>query len=102
MLEDVINILAANGDSGMLRITAGATEGAFFFKNGQLVDARVGDLRGFPAVNAAASMRDARFTFDPTAVPPDVSSITPSERIVLKQFFGIETVHPEEAQDDQE
>ena len=96
MLLDVMKILSANGDSGMLVITAGTTQGAFFFNNGQLVDARVGDLRGFPAVNAAASMPDARFTFDPSAVPPSISSITPSERIVLKQFFGIETFHPDE------
>lgn len=102
MLEDVINILAANGDSGMLRITAGATEGAFFFKEGLLVDARVGDLVGFPAVNAAASMRDARFTFDPSAVPPAGSSITPSERVVLKQFFGIETFHRDVTQQTQD
>ena len=98
MLLEVMKILSANGDSGMLEITAGTTQGVFFFKNGQLVDARVGDLKGFPAVNAAASILDARFTFDPSAVPPVVSSITPNERIVLKQFFGVETFHPDNTQ----
>lgn len=98
-IRDVIGILAANGDSGRLQITAGTTEGALFFKNGQLVDARVGDLTGFPAINAAASMRDARFSFDPSVAPPLLSSITPNERIVLKQFFGIETVDPRDAQE---
>lgn len=91
---DVIKILSTNGESGRLEITVGKTEGALFFKNGQLVDARVGDLTGFRAVNAAASMRDARFTFDPSITPPTVSSITPNERVVLKQFFGIETIEP--------
>jgi hypothetical protein len=90
---DVIKILASNGESGRLQMSAGKLEGAFFFRNGQLVDARVGHLTGFQAVNAVASMRDARFDFDPSVNPPLVSSITPSERVVLKQFFGIETVN---------
>ncbi len=89
---DVIKILSTNRESGKLEISAGKTGGAFFFKNGQLVDARVGDLTGFRAVNAVAAMRDVRFTFDPSIYPPAVSSITPNERVVLKQFFGIETV----------
>lgn len=97
---DVIKILSANGATGRLDISAGATEGAVFFKQGQLVDARVGQITGFPAVNAVASIRDARFNFDASALPPRVSSITPSERVVLKQFFGIDTVDPNDAQDE--
>ena len=89
---DVIKILSTNSESGKLEISAGRTDGAFFFKNGQLVDARVGDLTGFRAVNALASMRDVRFSFDPSINAPRVSSITPNERVVLKQFFGIETI----------
>jgi Domain of unknown function (DUF4388) len=98
---DVIKILAANGASGRLDITAGTTEGAVFLKGGQLVDARVGHLTGFPAVNALAAIREARFNFDPTAIPPVVSSITPSERVVLKQFFGIQTLERAEPPDDE-
>lgn len=98
---EVIKILATNGESGRLEINRGKTEGAFFFKHGQLVDARVGDLTGFRAVNAVASMRDARFTFDPSATPPIVSSITPNERVVLRQFFGIETIDPYTADEDE-
>ncbi len=98
---DVIKILCANGANGRLEITAGTTEGFVFFKQGQLVDARVGHLTGFPAVNAVASVRDARFNFDPTALPPVVSSITQSERVVLKQFFGIETVEPKDVPDEE-
>lgn len=97
---DVIKILSANGANGRLDIIAGTTEGAIFFKDGQLVDARVGHLTGFPAINAVASIRDARFNFDPTAIPPVVSSIKPSERVVLKQFFGVETVVAKEGEDE--
>jgi hypothetical protein len=37
-------------------------------------------------------MRDARFSFDPTFSPLASGSITASERVVLRQFFGIEAV----------
>jgi hypothetical protein len=87
----LINTLYANGESGRLDIVAGATEGDLLFKNGKLVDARMGHLTGFQAINALASMRDARFHFDPSVAVRGYSSITPSERHVLKQFFGIET-----------
>ena len=88
---DIINIIAANRKSGSLEVGSGTTLGSLLFHQGQLVDARLGDLKGFPAVNALASLRDARFNFDPSVTPPSVSSITATERAVLKQFFGIET-----------
>ena len=90
----LISTLSAQGASGRLDLLAGATEGALLFKNGKLVDARMGHLTGFQAMNAVASLRDARFQFDPTAAIPSSSSITTSERLVLRQFFGIETVGP--------
>ena len=93
---DVIRLLSSNDESGKLQLNAGTTRGAFFFKDGKLVDARMGDLTGFRAVNAAAAIRNADYRFDPSVAPPPISSITPNERIVLKQFFGIETVDPRE------
>lgn len=89
---DFIRSLCANGESGRLEILAGAIQGELSFADGKLVDARVGHLTGFPAINATAAMQDARFSFDPTFTPVGSSSINASERVVLKQFFGIETV----------
>ncbi|HEU4509275.1 MAG TPA: DUF4388 domain-containing protein [Pyrinomonadaceae bacterium] len=86
---DAIRTLAANGETGSLQLQSGATQGDLFFRHGEVVDARVGNLTGFPAVNAIAAMRDAAFNFDPSVAPPPLSSIRPSERVVLKQFFGI-------------
>src|SRR3954452_19110493 len=86
-----IRSICANGESGRLEILAGAVQGELSFAQGKLVDARFGDLTGFRAVNAVAAMRDARFGFDPSFAPLASSSITASERVVLKQFFGIET-----------
>jgi hypothetical protein len=96
---DVIGIITANAETGRLRINSGTTEGALYFKHGQLVDAHVGNLTGFQAINAAASIREASLSFDPSVALPSTSSIKPSERVVLKQFFGIETAAPEEAHD---
>jgi hypothetical protein len=88
---ELISAIAAKGESGRLDIFAGATDGELLFKTGKLVDARLGYLTGFQAINALASMRVDRFHFDPTVVAPNSSSITATERHVLKQFFGIET-----------
>jgi hypothetical protein len=99
---NVIQTLSSSGESGQLQLRAGTTAGAFFFRNGLLVDARVGNLTGFQAINAAASLRDASLSFNPSVAPPPFSSITPSERVVLKQFFGIDTVGPEESHDAQQ
>ncbi len=86
-----IQSICANGESGRLEILAGAIQGELSFANGKLVDARFGHLRGFPAVNAVVALRDVRFSFDPAFAPLASSSIKASERVVLKQFFGIET-----------
>jgi len=88
---DFIHTICANGDSGRLEILAGAIQGELSFAHGKLVDARFGHLTGFRAVNAIAALRDARFSFDPAFAPLASSAITASERVVLKQFFGIET-----------
>jgi len=88
---DSIRSICANGESGRLEILAGSIQGELSFADGKLVDARVGHLTGFRAVNAVAAMREARFSFDPTFAPLASGSITASERVVLKQFFGIET-----------
>ncbi|HEY0548656.1 MAG TPA: DUF4388 domain-containing protein, partial [Verrucomicrobiae bacterium] len=88
---DFIRTICANGESGRLEILAGAIQGELSFADGKLVDARFGHLTGFRAINAAAALRDARFSFDPSFAPLGSGSITASERVVLKQFFGIET-----------
>jgi hypothetical protein len=90
--RQIIATLAAKDASGRLEVLAGATPGALLFYNGKLVDARMSNLTGFQAVNAIASLVDARFHFDPSVAPPVSSSITASERLVLKQFFGVDTV----------
>ena len=87
---DVIKSITSNQESGRLEIVSAGTRGTFLFNEGKLVEARLGSLSGFPAVNAAVALRDVELSFD--HVPPalHLSSITPSERVVLQRFFGIE------------
>jgi hypothetical protein len=93
-LIDAIGILSSNHASGRLQVRVGAMRGAFFFNNGKLADARMGSLSGFAAVNAAVSMRDAQWSFDPSVPPPASSFTVLNERVVLKQLFGIEAMEP--------
>ena len=96
---DVIGTLAAERASGRLQVSTGMTEGALFFDGGQLVDARLGKLTGFQAINALATVRDASYNFDPAIAPPAQSSITANERRLLKDFFGIETTDRQPSHD---
>lgn len=89
-ISELIALLSARGASGRLKIVTGTTEGELLFNRGNLVDARFGHLTGFPAVNAIAAMPETDFEFDPSIETPTSSSINSTERVVLKQFFGID------------
>ena len=89
-ISELIASLSARGASGRLKIVTGTTDGELLFNRGNLVDARFGHLTGFPAVNAIAAMPEANVEFDPSIETPTSSSINSTERVVLKQFFGID------------
>lgn len=88
----IVALIAARRASGRLRIVTGATEGKLLFTDGNLVDARLGNLTGFQAVNALAAIQEADVEFDPSVSTPVNGSMTSSERVVLKEFFGIDSV----------
>jgi len=96
---EVIKSITANRESGRLEIDASGTPGTLLFNEGKLVHASLGSLKGFPAVNAAVALREVQFIFDHVAPASHVSTITPSERVVLKRFFGIEAAEAEEPND---
>ena len=87
---EVIKSITSNQESGRLEIVSSGARGTLLFTEGKLVDARLGSLSGFPAVNAAIALRDVEVSFDHVTPASHLSSITPSERVVLKRFFGIE------------
>jgi len=95
---DLIKSIASNGETGRLEINASGTPGTLLFHEGKLVDARLGSLSGFQAVNAAVALRDVEVNFDHVAPASHVSTITPNERVILSRFFGIEAADMEEPQ----
>jgi hypothetical protein len=96
---EVIKSITSNNETGRLEIVSSSTRGTLLFNEGKLVDARLGSLSGFPAVNAAVELRDVQVSFDHVAPASHLSSITPSERVVLKRFFGIEAAEMDEPSD---
>ena len=96
---DFIQHISSNRQSGQLEIISSGSRGALLFNDGKLVDATLGSLTGFQAVNAAASLRDVQFSFNPLLSVPRSGSIAPAERVVLKRFFGIETAEIDEVDD---
>lgn len=94
---DVIHAITSNRESGQLEISSSGSRGILLFNEGRLVDATLESLTGFQAVNAAVSLRDVQFSFNPSISAPRSSSIAPPERVVLQRFFGIETVQMNEA-----
>ena len=96
---EVVKNITSNHESGRLEIVSSGTRGTLLFNEGKLVDARLGSLGGFQAVNAAAALRDVQVSFDHVTPASHLSNITPSERIVLKRFFGIEAAGMDEPAD---
>jgi len=93
---EVIKSITSKQESGRLEIVSSGARGTLLFTEGKLVDARLGSLSGFPAVNAAVALRDVQVSFDHVTPASHLSSITQSERVVLKRFFGIEAAEMEE------
>ena len=90
-LLDVVTSLCKNGRTGRLQINVGTTRGAFFLKEGLLVDARVGTLTGFAAVNLAVSIGATVLNFDSSIEPPAARFNDANERRLLKGRFGIDS-----------
>ena len=88
-IVDVVVSLCKNGRTGRLQINVGSKRGVFFFNDGQLVDARIGTLTGFAAVNLAISCEATVLNFDSSIEPPAPRFNDRNERELLKTRFGI-------------
>ena len=93
---EVIKSITSDRESGRLEINSSGMYGTLLFNEGKLIDARLESLSGFQAVNAVAALRDVELNFEHVPPATHVSTITPSERVVLKRFFGIEAAGMDE------
>ncbi|HXQ69111.1 MAG TPA: hypothetical protein VN844_01375 [Pyrinomonadaceae bacterium] len=99
---DIIKSITSLRETGRLEINAFGTHGTLLFHEGKLVDARLGSLSGFPAVNAAVALQDVEIDFDHVEPASHASTITPNERVILSRFFGIEAADMEQPKETSE
>ena len=70
-LPGLIKMLHDQHKTGRLQIDYAESPAAFYFEDGRLVDARIGNLRGLEAVYLALSLAGASFNFNPLIKPPE-------------------------------
>jgi hypothetical protein len=70
-LPDLIRRLRVQRKSGRLQVEYADGPGSFFFEDGQMVDARLGELRGVEALYAALALAGGSFNFNPLVRPPE-------------------------------
>jgi hypothetical protein len=70
-LPGLIKMLHDQRKTGRLQVDYAESPAAFYFEEGRLVDAKIGDLRGLEAVYLALSLEGASFNFNPLIKPPE-------------------------------
>jgi hypothetical protein len=86
-LSDLIGILRHQRKSGRLLIEYPKGPATFFFQNGELIDARMNDLKGLQAICVALAQPEASFNFNPLIQSPR-RSIEPSLQRAVWELFG--------------
>lgn len=72
-LPELIRRLRVQRKTGRLQVEYADGPAAFFFDEGQMVDAQMGSLRGVEALYAALALEGASFNFNPLVRPPERS-----------------------------
>jgi len=86
-LSDLVGILRHQRKSGRLLIEYAKGPATFFFQNGELIDARMNDLKGLQAICVALAQPEASFNFNPLIQSPR-RSIDPSLQRAVSELFG--------------
>jgi DNA-binding response OmpR family regulator len=67
-LPDLLQLLASQGQTGILRLATIWGEGEIVFRQGRILAASLGGLRGLMALNRLVFLEDGRFGFDPVQI----------------------------------
>ena len=86
-LSDLVGILRHQRKSGRLLIEYSKGPAAFFFQNGELIDARMNNLVGLQAICVALAQPEASFNFNPLIQGPR-RTIDPSLQRAVSELFG--------------
>ncbi|MGE5235684.1 MAG: DUF4388 domain-containing protein [Acidobacteriota bacterium] len=65
-LPDVIQLVSVSGKTGVFNLSGEGGEGKIYLREGQIIDAHVGGLRGEYAVYEMAMWRNGQFIFTPS------------------------------------
>ena len=83
-LSDLISILRHQRKTGRLLIEYPGSPGAFYFQDGNLVDAQLGTLNGIQAVCVALAQPNSSFNFNPLIEPTRYSINSSSQKVILE------------------
>jgi Domain of unknown function (DUF4388) len=83
-LADVIQLISVSGKTGLFHLKRGESVGLLYLKDGNIVHAEVGDIKGEDAVYELAIWDDGEFYFEPD-VEPSVRSINKSNTNLLME-----------------
>ncbi|MCA1567718.1 MAG: DUF4388 domain-containing protein [Acidobacteria bacterium] len=81
-LPGLIKMLHDQRKTGRLQVDYAESPAAFYFEDGRLIDAKIGDLRGLEAVYLALSLAGASFNFNPLIKPPERTVEEREQRLI--------------------
>lgn len=85
-LPDIIQLVAVSRKSGVFSIEGTDSHGSIFLRQGQIVHAEVGDLRGEEAVYELSIWPEGRFEFEPDEeAVPEIPTIDKSNTNLLME-----------------
>ncbi len=90
-LRELLTILSGKRETGRLELKPAA--GNLYLAKGQLVDARVGSLRGLSAVNVVVTAEATSFTFHRLPVEPECG-FNENEQALLAVLIDLDTEEP--------
>jgi hypothetical protein len=83
-LPDVIQLVSVAGKTGVFTLSGEGVEGKIYLRDGQVIDAQVGSLRGENALYEMAMWRSGGFIFTP-GIAPDQPTITRSNTSLMME-----------------
>ena len=83
-LVDIIQINCVGRNTARLTVNYPTGEGVFFFQDGEVVDARLGNLVGIDAVHRALGMEEGSFLIDAAVTSPTRTIFEPWAAILME------------------
>jgi hypothetical protein len=83
-LPDVIQLVSVAGKTGVFTLSGEGAEGKIYLRDGQVIDAQVGPLRGESALYEMAMWRSGGFIFTP-GIEPDQPTISRSNTSLMME-----------------